>query len=86
MPLPGVGSGRRQATAAGSKARYGRPHRPLAGRTSEEDDGHCLAKAVQLQASGANGIHDGCVVHHTHLQGRSMGENAQVKACRCMTL
>lgn len=33
-------------------------------RTREEDNGHCLAKAVELQAAGPNSVQDGGIVYN----------------------
>ena len=45
--------------------------------TCEEDDGHGLTKAVELQAAGAHGVHDGGVVDHLRHGREGSGCGAQ---------
>mmetsp|Transcript_29006 Transcript_29006/g.55630 ORF Transcript_29006/g.55630 Transcript_29006/m.55630 type:complete len:220 (-) Transcript_29006:120-779(-) len=48
-------------------------------RVGEEDYGHGLAEAIQLQPACPHRIHDGCVVHNLHLHSQVLGTNDKVR-------
>lgn len=52
----------------------------------EEDEGDGLAKGVELEAAGADGVHDGCVVDDTHRDAFSAGAEDDVDVgCRAVS-
>jgi hypothetical protein len=52
----------------------------------EEDEGYGLSKVVELEAAGAYGVHDGCVVDDSSWDTESSGAEDDISVCRCAGL